>query len=235
MATLYMDFGARVSHQSADQVAEEVLSWLDGGPVISDQCAQTIASNWQSPGWAGINFATLSTSGKVSMDLVADCERVLEDHDPETCPAETEYGQNCDEDLPALIAYVEHVKKSGPEDPARCLCCGQDVMSVWLCDGCTHDYPGDEDECNRSTSWHCFTGHCDGSGCTYPGECEETDDTFREYYAFDRVKISDDSHTAPGLSGTVTVGRSEGGVVIVKPDGWEHTIELIPIYLSPDE
>ncbi|MFJ2115141.1 hypothetical protein ACIOEX_25140 [Streptomyces sp. NPDC087850] len=211
-------------------------AWDDGdGEIISDQCAQTIASWFQSPGTDGIRFATLSTSGKVPFDLAEDCEREADDHNPEDCPGEEEDGTDCVQSLKALKAYVEHIKNSGPEGYAPCLCCGQDVVSRWLCEGCTHDYPGDEDECDKKTAWHCFTGHCDGSGCGYPGECEESDDTFREYYAFDRVKITEESHTAPGLKGTVTVGRPEGGEVIVKPDVWDRTIELSPVYLTPDK
>jgi hypothetical protein len=104
------------------------------------------------------------------------------------------------------------------------------------CDGCKNgDGEGAGEGCDMATTWHCFTAHCDGSGCTYPGECEETDETFREYYAFDRVKISENSHTAAGLEGVVTAGQMDTGEVCVKPDGWDHTINLSPIYVSPVE
>lgn len=47
-----------------------------------------------------------------------------------------------------------------------CPCCGQPVYGPsGVCDTCAND-------CDPSTSWHCFTGHCDGSGCTFLGECE---------------------------------------------------------------
>ncbi|WP_409238390.1 hypothetical protein [Streptomyces sp. PA5.6] len=233
---LIMNFGSHVSHRSSEQVAEEVEAWDDGdGEIISDQCAQTIASWWQSPGSDGIHFAVLSTSGKVPFGLAEDCEREAENHNADKCPGEEEDGVDCVQSLKALKAYVEYIQTSGPKGAAACLCCGQDVVGRWLCEGCTHDYPGDEDECNAKTAWHCFTGHCDGSGCTYPGECEEDDGTFREYYAFDRVKIVEESHTAPGLGGTVTVGQASSGEVIVKPDGWNHTVNLSPIYVEPTE
>lgn len=57
----------------------------------------------------------------------------------------------------------------------ECACCGITVIG----------YPGAR--CNACLvacgagpvategNWHCFTGHCDGSGCTYPGECESDD------------------------------------------------------------
>lgn len=117
-----------------------------------------------------------------------------------------------------------------------CACCGVDIIGVSgaKCDGC-REGDGDGQGCDTANTWHCFTGHCDGSGCTYPGECEENNDTFRDYHAFDRVKIVDSSPTAPGLSGTVTVGRPEGGEVVVKPDGWKLTTDISAVFLTPDE
>lgn len=47
-----------------------------------------------------------------------------------------------------------------------CSCCGQHTYDAReLCDACANG-------CDPSESWHCFTGHCEGSGCTYLGECE---------------------------------------------------------------
>lgn len=56
-----------------------------------------------------------------------------------------------------------------------CPCCGQVVYTddtTHLCAGCHAHHFGDEPECYPGNTWHCFTGHCDGSGCTYMGECE---------------------------------------------------------------
>lgn len=58
----------------------------------------------------------------------------------------------------------------------NCACCGIDMIGEPgdVCDGClfgTRD--GSGNGCNRAITWHCFTGHCDGSGCTYEGECEQ--------------------------------------------------------------
>jgi hypothetical protein len=51
-----------------------------------------------------------------------------------------------------------------------CPCCGQPVYSSDQDERCWGCHP--LAECDPEQSWHCFTGHCDGSGCTYPGECE---------------------------------------------------------------
>lgn len=48
-----------------------------------------------------------------------------------------------------------------------CLCCG--VPTYDACGKCVSCESG---ECDPADTWHCFTGHCDGSGCSYPGECE---------------------------------------------------------------
>ncbi|SNS50142.1 hypothetical protein [Actinacidiphila glaucinigra] len=49
-----------------------------------------------------------------------------------------------------------------------CECCGMHVMNQRECDTCQ------ESECDPAESWHCFTGYCDGTGCTFEGECEPT-------------------------------------------------------------
>ncbi|KUL44774.1 hypothetical protein ADL22_12590 [Streptomyces sp. NRRL F-4489] len=83
---LIMAFGAAVSHLSSEQVVEEVGRWNYGeGEIISDQCAQTIASWFQSSGTSGIRFAALSTSGKVPLALVDDCESEIDRHIAENC------------------------------------------------------------------------------------------------------------------------------------------------------
>lgn len=119
-----------------------------------------------------------------------------------------------------------------------CACCSITVIGVKgsKCDGCKDgDGEGAGYGCDMATTWHCFTFHCDGSGCTYPGECEETDETFRDYYAFDRVKVSESITSREGVEGTVTVGRMDDGRVCVKIDGWETTVNLSPVYLTPME
>lgn len=117
-----------------------------------------------------------------------------------------------------------------------CSCCGVTIIGApgANCDGCK-DGDGTGDGCDPAGTWHCFTGHCDGSGCTYPGECHETSETFRDYYAWDRVTVSGDAWTAQGLTGTVTAGQMDSGEVCVKPDGWTRTVNLSPVYVSPVE
>jgi hypothetical protein len=47
-----------------------------------------------------------------------------------------------------------------------CNCCGQpSYAAAPTCRGC-------QDGCDPLDTWHCFTGHCDGSECGYPGECQ---------------------------------------------------------------
>ncbi|MEU2111534.1 hypothetical protein [Streptomyces sp. NPDC019507] len=47
-----------------------------------------------------------------------------------------------------------------------CECCGMHIMNAHECETCR------EGDCDPAESWHCFTNHCDGSGCTFEGECE---------------------------------------------------------------
>jgi hypothetical protein len=55
-----------------------------------------------------------------------------------------------------------------------CTCCGMTIIAdleatVVHCDDCDGSYG---DTCDPANTYHCFTGYCDGSGCTYAGECE---------------------------------------------------------------
>ncbi|MGI5530171.1 hypothetical protein ACQEVX_23115 [Streptomyces syringium] len=50
-----------------------------------------------------------------------------------------------------------------------CDCCGQTIIDARYCDGCPRD---EWEACNPAESNHCFTQHCDGTGCTFEGECE---------------------------------------------------------------
>ncbi|MFJ2814376.1 hypothetical protein [Streptomyces sp. NPDC087294] len=47
-----------------------------------------------------------------------------------------------------------------------CECCGMHIMNAHECESCRWE------DCDPANSWHCFTGYCDGSGCTFEGECE---------------------------------------------------------------
>lgn len=77
-----------------------------------------------------------------------------------------------------------------------CACCGQDIIGIPgdKCDGCRNgDGEGAGEGCDPATTWHCFTAHCDGTGCTYPGECEETEEDNRceGHYDDDHTLVSD--------------------------------------------
>lgn len=54
-----------------------------------------------------------------------------------------------------------------------CSCCGQETIGEFgdVCDGCQPCKAAGEPQ-PSADNWHCFTGYCDGTGCTYPGECE---------------------------------------------------------------
>lgn len=61
-----------------------------------------------------------------------------------------------------------------------CPCCSQPVYTKSeyvgrVCDGCSF-----EDGCDPAETWHCSSSYCDGSGCTYPGECEENNQHARD-------------------------------------------------------
>lgn len=77
-----------------------------------------------------------------------------------------------------------------------CACCGQDIIGIPgdKCDGCRNgDGEGAGEGCDLATAWHCYTAHCDGTGCTYPGECEETEEDNRceGHYDDDHTLVSD--------------------------------------------
>lgn len=117
----------------------------------------------------------------------------------------------------------------------ECACCSAVIMGTSgdKCDGCK-DGDGTGEGCNPADTWHCFTGHCDGSGCTYPGECEEDEDTFRDYHVGDRVKISENWGGSSDLFGMVEAVLDIGEVA-VKPDGLPAVFNISPIYLTPAE
>ncbi|MFE0771984.1 hypothetical protein [Streptomyces sp. NPDC058861] len=47
-----------------------------------------------------------------------------------------------------------------------CECCGMHIMNAHECEACRNE------DCDPANSWHCFTGYCSGSGCSFEGECE---------------------------------------------------------------
>lgn len=79
------------------------------------------------------------------------------------------------------MSTIDFTAVPPPQGYTKCVCCGQDIVAAWLCEHChpeTRECPGPEfceytEECDASGAWHCFTAHCDGSGCTREGECEE--------------------------------------------------------------
>lgn len=91
-------------HLSQDEVEFEVWEFFRFGEMISDACAQTIASWWHSPG--SPNSTMLSTMGAVTDDMdicnfASQKEYGLTD----------KWGQEC---LDALKAYIADRQKVRP-------------------------------------------------------------------------------------------------------------------------
>jgi hypothetical protein len=57
----------KVDHVSHDVVDSQVWHWEEGGEIISDAVAQTIASWWHYP--SSPNSTALSTMGAVTVDM----------------------------------------------------------------------------------------------------------------------------------------------------------------------
>ncbi|MET9642529.1 hypothetical protein [Streptomyces syringium] len=50
-----------------------------------------------------------------------------------------------------------------------CDCCSRTILGARYCEGCPRD---EWEACDPANSNHCFTDHCDGTGCSFAGECE---------------------------------------------------------------
>jgi len=72
----------------------------------------------------------------------------------------------------AILAAEMRSGKEVPHGMRACDCCGDYSNfgplddSEFKCSTC------EETDCDPAQTWHCFTGHCDGSGCSFHGECE---------------------------------------------------------------
>lgn len=67
------------------------------------------------------------------------------------------------------------VAYGAPVGYVACACCSLEMIGRpgERCEGCRGGSgDGSGEGCDAATAWHCFTAHCDGSGCSYPGECE---------------------------------------------------------------
>ncbi|MFF9649716.1 hypothetical protein [Streptomyces sp. NPDC014622] len=84
----------------------------------------------------------------------------------------------------------------------NCDCCGDSTFGpfddeFFKCSSC------EDTDCDPAETCHCFTGYCDGSGCSYHGECH-----LRWDYAAEFVYESEDY---PGLK--VEIAAAGGGTV----------------------
>ncbi|MGA5019267.1 hypothetical protein ACPCAA_17845 [Streptomyces griseoincarnatus] len=82
-----------------------------------------------------------------------------------------------------------------------CECCGVHIMNARECDTCR------EGDCDPAESWHCFTSYCDGSECTFEGECEPTHEVRVWHEGGDLVGLWE---VEPVKGGTFLVTQREG-------------------------
>lgn len=80
---------ARPAHLMSEQAEAEVTRTYGGdGGEVSDACALTIASWWQSPGRVGRHLAELSTTGSVGVeDLLTDIHNTYAEASTQDRPA----------------------------------------------------------------------------------------------------------------------------------------------------
>jgi hypothetical protein len=108
----------------------------------------------------------------------------------------------------------------------NCDCCGtSDVGPLdddeFKCSTCV------DTECDPAQTWHCFTGYCDGSGCSYYGECH-----LRWDYEAEFIYEPEDR---PGLK--VEIAKVGGGGVGESYDGeWWYRVlrDDEPFYAGND-
>ncbi|MEU7148464.1 hypothetical protein AB0B15_10560 [Streptomyces sp. NPDC045456] len=93
-----------------------------------------------------------------------------------TTGTETDYVQlylsgepdNAEEYVPEGWELLEDESEEVVRGYHNCDCCGIQVIDRRQCRECREN-PG---TCDPAVTWHCFTNYCDGSGCTFEGECE---------------------------------------------------------------
>ncbi|MGW2539665.1 hypothetical protein ACWC5I_02015 [Kitasatospora sp. NPDC001574] len=86
-----------------------------------------------------------------------------------------------------------------------CDCCGIEVTGRRQCEECREN-PG---RCDPALTWHCFTDHCDGPGCTFSGECEPDHE----------VRVWREDGVLVGL--WVAELKAEGKVLVTQREGYE--------------
>ncbi|MBT2544492.1 hypothetical protein J7E99_28285 [Streptomyces sp. ISL-44] len=88
-----------------------------------------------------------------------------------------------------------------------CECCGMHIMNARECEACRNE------DCDPANSWHCFTGHCDGSGCAFEGECEPSHE----------VRVWRENGDLVGLWEVQAEGT--GRVLVTQREGYERDAE----------
>ncbi|MEU1309182.1 hypothetical protein ABZ419_09835 [Streptomyces cinnamoneus] len=88
-----------------------------------------------------------------------------------------------------------------------CECCGMPSMNARECESCRNE------DCDPANSWHCFTGHCDGSGCTFEGECEPAHE----------IRVWREDGALVGL--WEVAAQAESRVLVTQREGYERDAE----------
>ncbi|MCX5237240.1 hypothetical protein OG824_18740 [Streptomyces prunicolor] len=120
------------------------------------------------------------------------------------------------EDVSAFVPEGWDLLEDESEEIIRgahdCECCGVHIMNARECDTCQ------DGECDPAESWHCFTGHCDGSGCTFEGECEPAHE----------VRVWHEAGDLVGLWAVEAKGPDR--VVVTQREGYER--DAVSIFTS---
>jgi len=95
-----------------------------------------------------------------------------------------------------------------------CDCCGIEVVGRRQCRECREN----PEACDPAVTWHCFTDHCDGSGCTFEGECEPAHE----------VRVWREDGVLVGL--WEVQAEAEGRVVVTQREGYER--DAVSIFTS---
>ncbi|WKU46762.1 hypothetical protein Q3V23_23355 [Streptomyces sp. VNUA116] len=106
-----------------------------------------------------------------------------------------------------LLEDESEVRIRGYHD---CDCCGRTIIDARYCDGCPRDA---WEACNPAESNHCFTDHCDGTGCTFEGECEPNHE----------VRVWRENGDLMGL--WEVEAQANGRVLVTQREGYERNAE----------
>ncbi|MER5632147.1 hypothetical protein [Streptomyces nitrosporeus] len=94
----------------------------------------------------------------------------------------------------------------------NCDCCGLGVVGRRYCEGCPRD---EWEPCDPAKSSHCFTGYCDGTECSFEGECESEHE----------VRVWNEVSNLLGL--WEVKAEASGRVRVIQREGYERDAETV--------